>query len=82
VQTVTFKCQFAKPGDFKRELKIKTSLQAEPVSVTIEGSARIRHKEGEASRSKSRSRSKGRRSDCLPFPSRGLLLCLHFPRLY
>lgn len=37
VQTVTFKCQFDKPGDFKREVKIKTDLQPAPVSVTIEG---------------------------------------------
>jgi hypothetical protein len=38
VQTVTFKCQFAKAGDFKHEVKIKTDLQAAPVSVVIEGS--------------------------------------------
>ena len=36
-QIVTFRCQFARPGDFKRELKIKTSLQDAPVMVTIEG---------------------------------------------
>jgi hypothetical protein len=39
VQIVTFKCQFDQPGDFKRELKIKTDLQDVPVSVTIEGTA-------------------------------------------
>jgi hypothetical protein len=39
VQIVTFKCQFDKPGEFKRELKIKTDLQNLPVSVTVEGSA-------------------------------------------
>jgi hypothetical protein len=39
VQTVTFKCLFKNPGDFKRELKIKTSLQDTPVTVVIEGSA-------------------------------------------
>jgi hypothetical protein len=39
VQIVTFKCQFDKPGEFKRELKIKTDLQDLPVSVTVEGSA-------------------------------------------
>jgi hypothetical protein len=38
VQTVTFKCQFTKAGDFKRELKIKTDLQEAPLVVTIEGS--------------------------------------------
>jgi len=37
--TVTFKCQFAQAGDFRRELRIKTDLQSTPVSVTIEGSA-------------------------------------------
>jgi hypothetical protein len=37
VQTVTFKCKFAKPGAFKRELKIKTDLQDVPVPVVIEG---------------------------------------------
>jgi hypothetical protein len=39
VQTLTFTCRFAEPGPFKRELKIKTSLQDAPVVVTIEGSA-------------------------------------------
>jgi Protein of unknown function (DUF1573) len=38
-QTVTFKCQFIKDGEFKRELKIKTDLQEAPLIVTIEGSA-------------------------------------------
>jgi hypothetical protein len=37
VQTVTFKCQFTKPGEFKRELKIKTDLQDAPVIVLLEG---------------------------------------------
>jgi len=39
VQTLTFKCQFATAGDFKRELKIKTDAQDDPVTVTVEGSA-------------------------------------------
>jgi hypothetical protein len=39
VQIVTFKCQFPKAGDFKRELKIKTDLQDPPVKVTVEGTA-------------------------------------------
>jgi hypothetical protein len=39
VQIVTFQCQFNQPGDFKRELKIKTDLQEEGVSVSVEGSA-------------------------------------------
>ncbi len=37
---VTFKCQFTQPGDFKRELKIKTDLQESPVvTVKLEGKA-------------------------------------------
>jgi hypothetical protein len=39
VQFVTFKCQFDTPGAFKREVKIKTSLQDAPVVVSIEGTA-------------------------------------------
>jgi hypothetical protein len=39
VQFVTFRCQFANPGKFARELKIKTTLQDAPVSVTIDGEA-------------------------------------------
>jgi hypothetical protein len=39
VQLVTFKCQFDKPGPFKQELKIRTTLQNAPVVVTIDGSA-------------------------------------------
>jgi hypothetical protein len=39
VQFVTFKCNFPTPGGFRREVKIKTSLQAKPVSVVIEGTA-------------------------------------------
>jgi hypothetical protein len=39
VQIVTFKCQPTKPGEFKREVKIKTDLQEAPVSVTIDGTA-------------------------------------------
>jgi hypothetical protein len=39
VQTVTFKCQFRQAGDFRRELKIKTDLQDEPVTVVVEGAA-------------------------------------------
>jgi hypothetical protein len=38
VQTVTFKCQFEKPGDIHRELKIKTDLQDVPVVITLDGS--------------------------------------------
>jgi len=38
-QAVTFKCQFRKPGDFRRELKIKTDLQDEPLTVIVEGTA-------------------------------------------
>ena|SRR5436190_2312004 len=38
-QVLTFKCQPTQPGDFKRELKIKTDLDDAPVTVTIEGSA-------------------------------------------
>jgi hypothetical protein len=37
VQTVTFRCLFDKPGDFKRELQVRTDLQDAPVTVTIEG---------------------------------------------
>jgi hypothetical protein len=39
VQTVTFKCQPPRPGEFRRVLKIKTTLQDDPVAVTIEGTA-------------------------------------------
>ena len=39
VQTLTFRCQFNTAGDFKRELKIKTDLQDDPVTVTVEGAA-------------------------------------------
>jgi hypothetical protein len=39
VQFVTLKCQIDKPGPFKQELKIKTTLQTIPVVVTIDGSA-------------------------------------------
>jgi hypothetical protein len=39
VQTLTFTCNFADPGAFKRELKIKTDLQDAPVVVTVEGTA-------------------------------------------
>jgi hypothetical protein len=38
-QIVTFRCQPGKPGDFKRQLKIKTSLQDAPAIVTVEGTA-------------------------------------------
>jgi hypothetical protein len=38
-QVLTFKCQPNQPGEFKRELKIKTDLDDAPVTVTIEGSA-------------------------------------------
>ena len=39
MQILTFKCDFAAAGVFKRELKIKTTLQTAPVVVTIEGVA-------------------------------------------
>lgn len=39
VQFVTFKCQPGKEGAFRREMKIKTTLQDAPVSVVIDGSA-------------------------------------------
>lgn len=39
VQVVSFKCVLSKPGEFKREVKIKTDLQDAPVVVTIDGSA-------------------------------------------
>jgi Protein of unknown function (DUF1573) len=39
VQTLTFKCQLSQAGDFKRELKIKTDIQDDPVTVTVEGTA-------------------------------------------
>jgi hypothetical protein len=38
VQTVLLKCQFGQPGDFKREVQIRTDLQPAPVVVVIEGS--------------------------------------------
>ncbi len=37
VQTVTFKCQLTKPGEFKRELQLKTDLQDSPITVILEG---------------------------------------------
>ncbi len=39
VQTLSFKCQLNQTGDFKRELKIKTDIQNDPITVTIEGTA-------------------------------------------
>jgi hypothetical protein len=39
VQTVTFKFQVAKAGEFKHEVKVKTSLQDSPLVVTFEGNA-------------------------------------------
>jgi Protein of unknown function (DUF1573) len=39
VQALTFKCEFAEAGNFKRELKIKTDVQDDPVTVTLEGAA-------------------------------------------
>jgi hypothetical protein len=38
VQTVTFSCQFDKPGDIHRELRIETDLQDAPVIVVLDGS--------------------------------------------
>ncbi|HBI46961.1 MAG TPA: hypothetical protein DDY78_29525 [Planctomycetales bacterium] len=39
VQTLTFKCQFKEAGNFKRELKVKTDVQDDPVTVMLEGAA-------------------------------------------
>jgi hypothetical protein len=39
VQIITFKCQIAKAGEFKRQLRIKTDMQEAPAIVTIEGNA-------------------------------------------
>lgn len=39
VHFVTFRCQPAREGAFRREMKIKTTLQDTPVSVIIEGTA-------------------------------------------
>jgi hypothetical protein len=39
VQTVTLRCQFDQPGDFRREVRIKTDLQEAPVVVIVEGNA-------------------------------------------
>ncbi|HVS37604.1 MAG TPA: DUF1573 domain-containing protein, partial [Gemmataceae bacterium] len=39
VQTLSIKCQPSKAGDFKRELKIKTDVQDDPITVTVEGTA-------------------------------------------
>ena len=36
LQILTFTCKFDKPGEVKREIKIKTDLQEAPLSVTIE----------------------------------------------
>jgi hypothetical protein len=37
--TLVLKCRPARPGDFKRELRIRTDLQDAPVTVTVEGKA-------------------------------------------
>jgi hypothetical protein len=39
VQTVTLKCQFDTPGEFKRQLKIRTSLPDAPLVVSVDGNA-------------------------------------------
>ena len=39
VQTLSFKCQPDQAGDFKRDLKIKTDIQDDPITVTVEGTA-------------------------------------------
>ncbi|MFO0926557.1 MAG: DUF1573 domain-containing protein [Gemmataceae bacterium] len=39
IQFVTFKCQFGAPGSFQRELKVRTTIQEDPVTVVIEGTA-------------------------------------------
>ena len=36
MQTIAFRCLFDAPGEFKRELKIKTDAQEAPVTLTIE----------------------------------------------
>jgi hypothetical protein len=35
-QTVLLRCQFGEPGDFKREVRIRTDLQPEPLIVLVE----------------------------------------------
>jgi hypothetical protein len=35
--SLTLKCVIGKPGDFRRELRVKTDLQDAPVMVTVEG---------------------------------------------
>lgn len=39
IQFVTFKCQFGAAGSFQRELKVRTTIQEDPVTVVIEGTA-------------------------------------------
>jgi hypothetical protein len=39
VQILTFKVQPTRPGDFKREIRIKTDLQDPPATLTVEGAA-------------------------------------------
>jgi hypothetical protein len=39
VNVVEIKCQMSKPGDLRRQLKIKTDLQPAPVTVTVEMTA-------------------------------------------
>jgi hypothetical protein len=39
VQKLTFKCQPSQAGDFKRELKIRTDIQDDPVTIVVEGTA-------------------------------------------
>jgi hypothetical protein len=36
---LVLKCRPARPGDFKRELRIRTDLQEAPITVTVEGKA-------------------------------------------
>jgi hypothetical protein len=35
-QTIVLRCRFNEPGDFKREVRIKTELQPEPLIVVVE----------------------------------------------
>jgi hypothetical protein len=38
-QSLTIKCQPSEAGDFRRELKIRTDIQDDPVTVIVEGTA-------------------------------------------
>jgi hypothetical protein len=38
LHTINFKFTPAQPGDFKRQVQIRTDLQTTPITVTVEGS--------------------------------------------